>query len=84
MQLTAEHSAAAWPHTNQNNRLHSLLGPCRKLHPACRIPRRQPLRVLLISLPFACRSSNDLGIEGGTAVARALGQLTALTALGLG
>ncbi len=33
---------------------------------------------------FACRRCNNLGKDGGTAVAGALGRLTALTILGLG
>ena len=34
--------------------------------------------------PSACRRGNGLGKDGGTAVAGALGRLTALTELGLG
>ncbi len=52
--------------------------------PFSRIPRPQPLRMLLMLPPFACRRYNDLGKDGGTAVARALERLTSLQTLDLG
>ena len=48
-------------------------------HPATATTPRAPHLA-----PLACRSSNDLGKDGGTAVAGALERLTALTSLYLG
>ncbi len=48
------------------------------LHPATATTPRAPHLA-----PLACRRQNGLGKDGGTAVAGALGRLTALTSLGL-